>query len=131
MKKMVAVLNLSDGVSTIDSTGVSVAVETVESAHIPVFFVTQKEYEIALLKLDNIRQVLKNLRKQFGHYPAAELKDLLKSAGKLPHSVLEPVHSVCKECSTCQKFGRKQDKPCVSFPWWCQFNVVATIDLHQ
>ena len=65
--KMGANLKLSDGILTIDSAGVSVAVETLESALIAVSIVTQNKHEVALLTLENNRQALEKLHKQFGH----------------------------------------------------------------
>ena len=106
MKNMGANLKLSDGILTIDSAGVSVDVETLESAHIAGSIVTQKKHEIALLTLENNRQILESLHKQFGHFSGAKLKDPLKSAGKQPQEVLESVDRVCEECSKCQKSGR-------------------------
>ena len=38
---------------------------------------------------------------------------------------------VCEECSTCQKFGRKQDKPCFSLPLSRHLKNVVAIDLHE
>ena len=67
MKKTGASLKLSDGILKIESAGVSVAVETLESAHIAFSIVTQNKHEVTLLTLEINRQVLEKLHEQFGH----------------------------------------------------------------
>ena len=55
---MGANLNLSEGFLTIDTAGVSVAVETLESTYIAISIVPQNNNEPALLTLERNHQVL-------------------------------------------------------------------------
>ena len=60
-RKMGAKLKLSDGISTIQSAGVSVTVDTLESAHITGSIVPQNIIDITQLTLEKNRQILEKL----------------------------------------------------------------------
>ena len=76
-------------------------------------------------------RVITKLHRQFGHYQAKGLKDLLKNSGEVDSEMNSIIDQVVEGCETCLRYKKSPARPVVSRPLSVKWNDGIAMDLKK
>lgn len=81
--------------------------------------------------LEDSRNKIKKLHKQFAHPHPKRLKKLISDSGVTDKNVMDIVQEVTDKCEICRKFKKPLPRPVVAFPTATSFCEVVAMDLKD